>query len=179
MQSAGRCGFEKKIKLPFQDPRSTQTSQDFMKNIAIMLLALVSVITASRAQDQTSVPLKNALEQYVKIQEALAGDSLTGIPEAAAAIAVTAKESAGVLPEATASQAEAVAKATDIKAARAAFKPLSTTLIAAANAQKEKTGYYEAFCPMADAAWIQADKKVANPYYGASMLTCGEIRKAL
>ncbi len=150
-----------------------------MKNIAIMLLALVSIITASRAQDNTSTPVQKALEQYVKIQAALADDSLSGVPEAAAAIAGTAKESTGALPEATASQAEAVAKATDISAARAAFKPLSTSMIAAANAQKEKTGYYEAFCPMANAAWIQADKKVTNPYYGASMLTCGEIRKAL
>ncbi len=150
-----------------------------MKNIALVLVTFVTMMTTSQAQNHTSHPIQKALEQYVKIQAALAGDSLTGIPEAAAAIAVTAKESAGVLPEATASQAEAVAKAPDIKAARAAFKPLSTTLIAAANAQKEKTGYYEAFCPMADAAWIQADKKIANPYYGASMLTCGDIRKEL
>jgi len=151
-----------------------------MKNITLTLLALLSIITASQAQDEASTPLKTVLEQYVKIQAALAADSLQGIPEAATAIASAAKENAGVLPEATASQAEAVAKATDIKAARAAFKPLSTTLIAAATAQKEKTGhYYEAFCPMANAAWIQTDKKVANPYYGASMLTCGEIRKEL
>jgi len=151
-----------------------------MKNITLTLLALVSIITASQAQDQASTPLQKVLEQYVKIQAALAADSLKGIPEAAAALASAAKENAGVLPEATASQAEAVAKATDIKAARTAFKPLSTTLIAAATDQKEKTGrYYEAFCPMAGAAWIQADRKVANPYYGASMLTCGEIRKDL
>jgi len=149
-----------------------------MKNIAITLLALLSMITASQAQDHTA--LNKVLEQYVKIQAALAADSLEGIPEAAAAIAAASKENAGALPEATVSQAEAVAKATDIKAARTAFKPLSTTLIAAANAQKSKIGhYFEAFCPMADAAWIQADKKVANPYYGTSMLTCGEIRKEL
>jgi len=149
-----------------------------MKNIAITLLALLSMITASQAQGHTA--LNKVLEQYVKIQAALAADSLEGIPEAAAAIAAASKENAGALPEATVSEAEAVAKATDIKAARTAFKPLSTTLIAAANAQKSKIGrYFEAFCPMADAAWIQADKKVANPYYGTSMLTCGEIRKEL
>jgi len=149
-----------------------------MKNIAITLLALLSMIAASQAQDHTA--LNKVLEQYVKIQAALAADSLEGIPEAAAAIAAASKENVGALPEATVSQAEAVAKATDIKAARTAFKPLSTTLIAAANAQKSKIGrYFEAFCPMADAAWIQADKKVANPYYGTSMLTCGEIRKEL
>ena len=37
-----------------------------------------------------------------------------------------------------------------------------------------------AFCPMAfdaeGAEWIQADGEVANPYYGAAMLRCGEFR---
>ncbi len=151
-----------------------------MKKLTTILLSLLSVITISVAQDHVSSPLRVALEQYVKIQTALAADSLKGVSEAAAAIAATAKEKPGELPEATAAQAEAVGKASDLKAARAALKPLSATLIAAASASKEKTGhYYEAFCPMANAAWIQADKKVANPYYGASMLTCGEIRKDL
>jgi len=30
-------------------------------------------------------------------------------------------------------------------------------------------------CSMAKGSWLQADRSVANPYYGASMLTCGEI----
>ncbi len=36
-----------------------------------------------------------------------------------------------------------------------------------------------AFCPMAledGATWIQVDETIANPYYGASMLRCGEIQ---
>lgn len=151
-----------------------------MKKLTTFFLTFIGVVTVSLAHDHATSPLQTALEQYVKIQTALAGDSLKGVPEAAAAIAVTAKNSAGALPDTVTMQAEAVGKATDIKAARIAFKPLSATLIAAAVAAKEKTGqYYEAFCPMASVAWIQADKKVANPYYGASMLTCGEIRRDL
>jgi predicted DsbA family dithiol-disulfide isomerase len=151
-----------------------------MKKLTTFFLTFIGVVTVSLAHDHAASPLQTALEQYVKIQTALAGDSLKGVPEAAAAIAATAKEHADALPATTAAQAEAVGKATDIKAARVAFKPLSATLIAAASAAKEKTGhYYEAFCPMAGAAWIQSDKNIANPYYGASMLTCGEIRKEL
>ena len=153
-----------------------------MKKLALLLaLAFGSVtLTSVQAHDHAATPLEAALAQYVIVQTALAGDSLKGIPEAASAIAAAAKESAGALPEATASQAEALAKASDIKAARAAFKLLSNTLITVLNSQKEKTGhYYEAFCPMANAAWIQNSKKIATPYYGASMLTCGEIRKEL
>jgi hypothetical protein len=151
-----------------------------MKTLAIVFLAFVCIVSVSVAHDHAVSPLQTVLEQYVKIQTALAGDSLKGVAEAAAAITAEAKEHADAVPATTATQAEAVGKATDIKAARVAFKSLSATLIAAASSTKEKTGrYYEAFCPMAGAAWIQSDKNVANPYYGASMLTCGEIRKEL
>jgi Cu(I)/Ag(I) efflux system membrane fusion protein len=39
---------------------------------------------------------------------------------------------------------------------------------------------YEAFCPMAfedqGASWLQFERDIRNPYFGASMLSCGEIR---
>ncbi|MFA7343090.1 MAG: DUF3347 domain-containing protein [Terrimicrobiaceae bacterium] len=125
-------------------------------------------------------PLQSALDQYIKIQTALASDSLKGIPEAASAIAESAKSHPGVFPDGLASQAAALAKAGDLQSARAAFKPLSVTLIKALSAQKEKTGkYFAATCPMAGAAWIQVGEKIANPYFGADMLTCGSISKGL
>jgi Cu(I)/Ag(I) efflux system membrane fusion protein len=38
----------------------------------------------------------------------------------------------------------------------------------------------EAYCPMAfknqGAAWLQADSKIENPYFGKKMFRCGEIR---
>jgi Cu(I)/Ag(I) efflux system membrane fusion protein len=121
-------------------------------------------------------PLQSALDKYIQIQTALAGDSLKGVAEAAADIASIAK--ASDVP--VSAQAEALAKSTDIKAAREAFKPLSTALITALSSQKSISGqYYEAFCPMANASWIQVGKKIANPYFGASMSGCGEIRKPL
>lgn len=151
-----------------------------MKNLVTTLLAILSIPSMLMAQESVASPLESALKQYVTIQTAFAADTLKGVPEAAGALADVAESNAGMLPATLAAQAEAVAKAQDIKAARVAFKLLSATLITAASAAKEKTGhYYEAFCPMAGAAWIQADKKIANPYYGASMLTCGEIRKEL
>lgn len=150
-----------------------------MKNLVTTLLAILSIPSLLMAQESVASPLESALKQYVTIQTALASDTLKGVPEAAEALATVAKSHAGMLPATLAAQAEAVGKATDLKAARAAFKPLSATIITAA-AAKEKTGrYYEAFCPMAGAAWIQGEKTVANPYYGSSMLTCGEIRKEL
>jgi len=154
-----------------------------MKKLAVLLalaLASITFTTVQAHDDHNATPLQASLDQYFKIQAALAADSLKGVPEAAAALATAAKDAKGAVPEAAVLQAEALAKANDIKTARSAFKPLSATLIAALSDRNEKSGhYYEAFCPMANASWLQTDKKITNPYYGKSMLTCGEIRKEL
>lgn len=143
----------------------------------LILLSAISVAMIAVAQAASpAAPLQSALDKYILIQTALAGDSLKGVPAAAAEIATIAKASDGTV----AAQAEALAKTTDIKAAREAFKPLSAALITALSSQKSVSGqYYEAFCPMANASWIQVGKKIANPYFGASMSGCGEIRKSL
>lgn len=43
------------------------------------------------------------------------------------------------------------------------------------------TDLHEAYCPMAfddkGASWVQADSTIANPYFGAEMLRCGELRE--
>ena len=142
----------------------------------ILLLALA--VLAPLHAEPTTASLQSALDKYILIQAALAGDSLKGVAAAAADIASIAKASDGVVP--VAAQAEALAKTTEIKAAREAFKPLSATLITALSSQKSISGqYYEAFCPMANASWIQVGKKISNPYFGADMSGCGEIRKSL
>lgn len=143
-----------------------------------ILSAIAIAAAASLQAAPAAAPLQAALDKYIQIQTALAGDSLKGVPEAAAEIASIAKASDGAVP--VAAQAGVLAKATDIKAAREAFKPLSAALITALSSQKSISGqYYEAFCPMAKASWIQVGKKIANPYFGADMLGCGEIRKSL
>ncbi len=46
----------------------------------------------------------------------------------------------------------------------------------------EEQMLYEVYCPMAfdnkGAAWLQTDRQVRNPYFGASMLSCGEIKQS-
>lgn len=124
-------------------------------------------------------PIPSVLERYSKIEAALASDSLNGVPEAAQAIfRLVAGDEMKMLPAEVATQADAVAKAKDLAAVREAFKPLSTSLIQYLQWEKVQTGrYYEAYCPMAKASWLQTDKAIKNPYYGKSMLTCGEIKK--
>ena len=38
-------------------------------------------------------------------------------------------------------------------------------------------GYHVFYCPMAKKDWVQQTTKVANPYMGKDMLTCGVEKK--
>jgi hypothetical protein len=35
------------------------------------------------------------------------------------------------------------------------------------------------YCSMAEAEWLQKDDVLSNPYYGASMLNCGELKMTI
>lgn len=76
----------------------------------------------------------------------------------------------------------AMAAAKDIEAVRQQLQPLTThTEAAVKQFGAGKVGaLYRAYCPMADpdrgATWLQADRAILNPYFGASMLRCGEIK---
>lgn len=67
-----------------------------------------------------------------------------------------------------------------IEELRKAFQPISNTMIALSKSFKpmNKTMYVQ-HCPMADnnkgADWLSLDKDIKNPYFGESMLTCGEV----
>jgi len=63
---------------------------------------------------------------------------------------------------------------------RKAFRMLSETMVGMSDSFKPfgKTLYVQ-HCPMADnnkgADWLSTEKKIRNPYFGESMLTCGEV----
>lgn len=69
----------------------------------------------------------------------------------------------------------------NIKAARDAFSKISLLMITLEKYFGHSKGtFFEIFCPMAfnnqGAFWLQNERKVANPFFGAEMLTCGEIK---
>ena len=75
---------------------------------------------------------------------------------------------------------EEIARAKTIDATRKPFKPFSMHMINIAKAfdPMEKPLFIQ-HCPMADdfkgANWLSKEGNIMNPYYGASMLTCGEV----
>lgn len=132
---------------------------------SVLSFALFSLLAACGGGE---VPAE--LAHYVAAQEALAADDYSGAKKALGQLAVASPTSFKTL-------AEQAAKAGDIEAVRAAFKPLSDEVIKG----EIPEGYVLAYCPMADnnegAHWIQKDgPSIMNPYFGASMLHCGVFK---
>ena len=149
--------------------------------------APVTATPAAASFTCCGVPTLDALvETYVAGSAALAADrdgaseSNTLLERTMAARAVTGQ------PPATADAlvrlegaARDAAGAPDLKARRTAWKTVSGIVVPLARATGGGTrSYREAWCPMAEAAWLQVASvaTVANPYYGSEMLTCGSFR---
>lgn len=137
-----------------------------------------AVSQSSNARNVFMEPVQSVYNDYIKVQATLAQDSIEGVAASAAAMAKSIQaDSMKMLSPKVAQQAEALAKAENLEAARQAFKPLSESLIQFVKDQKVPAGsYYVAYCPMAKASWLQTDKTVINPYMGKSMVHCGQIK---
>jgi hypothetical protein len=148
--------------------------------IALVALPFASFATDEKVADNSALaqPVKSVLDHYLIIQAALATDLLKGVDENASAIAKAVRnDDRKMLSPDVATQAEALAKATDMETARAAFKPLSNSLIKYLADNKAGVGtYHEAFCPMARASWLQTENNIKNPYMGNAMSGCGEFK---
>ena len=149
-----------------------------------LALSLLAAPLAARAADDKKMddplmePVKSVLRDYLAIQKELAKDSLKGVDEHAAAIAKAVKgDDMKMLSPDVAKEAETLAAARDVKQAREAFKPLSASLVKYLADHKAGKGvYHEAFCPMANANWLQTEKEIRNPYMGKAMPGCGEFK---
>jgi membrane fusion protein, copper/silver efflux system len=78
----------------------------------------------------------------------------------------------------------AVINANDLPSQRQHFESFSDALTEAVRAfGVEQTGaVYRALCPMVQGRkgyWLQPQRDITNPYFGAAMLTCGEIDETL
>jgi hypothetical protein len=149
-----------------------------MKEALVMLrqmLMVGMVVLGGALAAQTAAPAQGVVASYLEIQAALANDSLDGVPAAAKRIAAESAK-LGATGEPVAKAAKGVAAADDIKAARDAFKPLSEAVVALVKADPDGHAVKLAYCPMAKASWLQTEEKIRNPYYGSSMLSCGEFR---
>ena len=78
----------------------------------------------------------------------------------------------------------AISKSTDLENQRDHFRILSEQIIAITrNFKNFKNELYVQHCPMANsnqgADWLSQSNEVRNPYYGDTMLSCGEVTEVL
>ncbi|WP_343588523.1 DUF3347 domain-containing protein [Flavobacterium sp.] len=71
--------------------------------------------------------------------------------------------------------AKSISATTDLKKQRETFKSLSKNTYDLIKVSNPEQPIYKQYCPMADADWLSKEKAVKNPYYGSSMLTCGNV----
>ncbi len=157
-------------------------------SISVALVATVVAAGPARAAGTATFDAAMApvLTDYLKIQEALAADSNGGVQAAAGAIAelagkidatsVTGEHAKHYqhLPMKLQKAATALGKMATIAAAREAFKKLSMPM-AMWGTMSKPAGIDVIYCSMAKGSWLQKAGPVMNPYYGKSMLHCGEV----
>ena len=140
----------------------------------------------SRHEDRSDlvIPVQVAarlIGPYLKLQSSLAGDDLHGARESLnGMIEITGRT--GALP----GMIYTMLASESLEAMRLPhFETLSRALITAVEADPAEFegNLFLAYCPMAKdnqgADWLQATKPIRNPYFGAMMLRCGEIRSNL
>ncbi len=130
------------------------------------------------AQDSTS---KSLLTYYYEVKNALvAGDapnaSLSAGQFVKAANATDYKLISEGNISALVKDASKISGTKDLAKQRQYFENFSANMIAVAKAVKlSGQPVYQAYCPMKKASWLSQEKAIKNPYYGSSMLTCGEV----
>lgn len=126
--------------------------------------------------------LNAVYQEYLNVNLALVNSNEEEAKIAANTLALGAKElanGASIL-----SSAIKITEAGTIKEQRAAFSDLSNALIILVKEAGLTSGeIYVDYCPMAlndaGAYWLSSEKGIKNPYFGASMLTCGETKETI
>jgi Cu(I)/Ag(I) efflux system membrane fusion protein len=141
--------------------------------------------------------LENVYSVYFNAQAALAGDNFKKARQALNIVKekvkkVNMKHLTGQAHQSWMAASAKLVKSLEhimhlgnISAVREAFRDVSSVMIdIQKNFGHTGTGsHYVAFCPMAfnnkGGSWLQTEKLISNPFYGASMLRCGEIKEEI
>jgi membrane fusion protein, copper/silver efflux system len=180
------------------------TNGTFSIDSAAQLLGKPSMMNQRKHVDSDKIDMSKSakselrplLENYLKLKTALVSDDLGKATEHLLALEKILKNidssiltrDVRVIWEDTALLFQADLKmmkeGTEISILREHFVGFSTHFIALI----QKTGsldepLYIEYCPMADnllgASWISVEPEIRNPYFGASMLGCGEVKEEI
>lgn len=147
-------------------------------NRFVLALGAVALAGASTVAQQGVDASKAIVKFYLDVHSHLAADRIEDAKTAARAIPPQAA-ALGKAGEGIGKAAAALAAAPDNNGVRGAFGPLSDAVIAYVQSDEGKAAAADlrlTYCPMVKKSWLQREAQVKNPYYGSSMLTCGEFK---
>lgn len=151
---------------------------------AIALIAIPRAFARAPAHRAVAHPIPQPpsesaqiiFDHYIKIQTALAQDSLEGVAESAVTIAKAVRsDPARTFAFRVANRADLLARAKKLTQARAALVRLTFPLSEYAK-KSHLAGFYEGWCPMQRTYWLQSGQTADNPYMGKAMPRCGWLR---
>ena len=157
-------------------PREEQERKAFLRTwhklaigsgvaVAVFVAAAMFVTRGSEAQ-----PL---YPKYEAARLALVAEDPSSAAKRGKELSELAKASG---QDVVAAKASVLAAAGDLESARHAFAELSDAMIAYRGASDEEPKPVVAYCSMAKHSWLQPKGPISNPYLGAGMTTCGEIK---
>lgn len=145
---------------------------------SLALLALASVVGACQKGKDIAANETPLVRPYLDMAAQLSEDRADQLPALAQELAAAAKAE-GDKPGLAQVIAASASIGGELEPSRKAFKKLSDGMIEYMRAvPATEAGTVIVHCPMAfgdqGAQWVQREGKVANPYFGASMLRCGD-----
>ncbi len=156
------------------------------RRIIVLTIAMIVLSISLFAENSFDETMNKITVEYLKIKDTLTNDKTENVKTNAKEIVSLAKkldvknvmgehkDHFKKLPENISASAKTLSKAKNIKAMRKAFNDLSKPMAMWATIVKP-AGINVAYCSMNPGSWLQTGKEIRNPYYGASMLKCGEI----
>ncbi|MCU1382493.1 MAG: hypothetical protein JWL71_1190 [Acidobacteria bacterium] len=141
--------------------------------ISAAILGMIVMVAAPPAAEVS----RAVVDPYLTIQTALVRDSIEPLPIAAGAIVLAAR-ALGATADRIEAAAAGLGAANDLADARRKFGTLSDAIDTYRKDQglRWPEGVKQAYCPMVRKSWLQKEPRIANPYFGREMPTCGSFR---
>ncbi|MCF8056660.1 MAG: efflux RND transporter periplasmic adaptor subunit [Desulfocapsa sp.] len=158
--------------------------------------SLNDTVAARAGSSELRDKIGRLLNNYLLLEQHLAADNLKGAREEiialtpladslVAALHETGEDLASTLAASVAEDMSKLTSAETLSEIRTVFYQLSQSFIRIVETfgSDGKSPWYIHFCPMANdnkgATWLAPSEEINNPYFGAMMLRCGEVRKQL
>ena len=157
-----------------------------MKKVLLTAAFFTAIFSqSSYAQQAQQNLLSQLLSDYYNIKNALVeGNAAAASLKAAAFVKTINGIDYKIISEGNINillkDAGKISESADLSVQRKYFSNFSTNMLAVAKAVKlSDKEIMVQYCPMKKASWLSSEKAIKNPYYGSSMLTCGQVTETL